>query len=219
MKVKICGITSITDGLAAVEAGADLIGLNLYAKSPRYLTPEAAYEIVTALKAELGTNHPIIVGLFVNQIVSTISQVMKTVGFHHVQLSGDESAEVVRELRGTAYKAIRPPSQEEALKDIAHFEGVASPDENIPSLLLDAFHPNLYGGTGVQASVEIAQVVHSKTSRMMLAGGLKPDNVGALVKAIRPWGVDVASGVEIDGKAGKKDALKMRDFVQAAKQE
>ncbi|NDJ62161.1 MAG: phosphoribosylanthranilate isomerase [Chloroflexi bacterium] len=214
-KVKICGITSLEDARTAALAEAGLLGFNFYKRSPRYITPEAAMTICDALRAEFGAACPILVGLFVNEIVGHISVTMEKVGLRFVQLSGDESIDVLRELRGTAYKAIGPRNEAEALDDLKYFEPVAPTDERIPSLLLDAYHPDLYGGTGVQASIEIAQAVKAQTPRLMLAGGLNPENVGGIVAAVQPWGVDVASGVEVPDQPGVKDRGKLRAFVQA----
>jgi phosphoribosylanthranilate isomerase len=214
-RVKICGITSLEDALAAANAGADMLGFNFYKRSPRYIEPEAAETLCDALRTELGANCPILIGLFVNEVVGRISITMGKVGFKFVQLSGDESGEMVRELKGTGYKAIRPRSKAEALDDAAYFLQYAPADERIPSLLLDAYHPDLYGGTGEQASLEVAQAVKAIVPRLMLAGGLKPETVGEIVQQVQPWGVDVASGVEIEGQPGKKDHAKLRDFVQA----
>jgi phosphoribosylanthranilate isomerase len=216
-KVKICGITSLEDALAAANTGADMLGFNFYKRSPRYIEPDAAATLCGALRAELGANCPALVGLFVNEVVGRISITMGKVGFKFVQLSGDESGEMVRELKGTGYKAIRPRNKAEALDDAAYFLQYAPANEAIPSLLLDAYHPDLYGGTGEQASLEIAQAVKAVVPRLMLAGGLKPEMVGEIVKQVQPWAVDVASGVEVEGQPGKKDAAKVKDFVQAAK--
>lgn len=214
MIVKICGITTLDDAREAAAAGADMLGLNFFPKSPRYLAPEAARDLATALRAELGENCPVLVGLFVNEGVGTISTTMEKVGLNFAQLSGDESADVLRELRGIAYKSIRPRTLAEALDDAAYF---ALPnDARIPQVLVDAYHPQLYGGTGEQASADVAVAVRERNPRMMLAGGLTPENVAARVAAIQPWGVDAASGVEGD-TPGRKDAAKVRAFVAAAK--
>lgn len=191
-----------------------MLGLNFFPKSPRYLAPEAARDLANALRAELGDKCPVLVGLFVNEVVGKISVTMEKVGLSFAQLSGDESVEVLRELRGIAYKSIRPRTLAEALVDAAYF--AVPTDERIPSLLLDAYHPQLYGGTGEQASAEVAIAVRESNPRMMLAGGLTPENVAARVAAIQPWAVDVASGVEGD-TPGRKDAAKVRAFVAAAK--
>ena len=216
MKVKVCGITTLDDALMASRAGADLLGLNFYPKSPRYIAPDAARELANALRAELGAACPVLVGLFVNEIVGRISITMEKVGLNFAQLSGDESVEMLRELRGIGFKQIRPRSEKEALDDTAYFGQVSIRDERIPSLLLDAYHPQLYGGTGEQASAEVATAVRQKTARVMLAGGLTSENVAARIAAIQPWGVDVASGVEGE-TPGRKDAAKVKAFIAAAK--
>lgn len=215
-RVKICGIKTLDDARAAADAGADMIGLNFFKKSPRCIEQEAARALCTALRAEFGEKCPRLVGLFVNEIVSNISTAMDFVGLDFVQLSGDESVEMLKELRGTAFKAIRPRSQAEALDDVRYFASGIPSDETMPSLLLDAFSPALYGGTGEQAADGIGQAVRAETPRLMLAGGLTPDNVVGRIKAVQPWGVDVASGVEGD-ITGKKDHAKVRAFVAAAK--
>lgn len=217
IKVKICGITRLEDGLAAAEAGADLIGLNFYRSSPRFIDPVQARRLADGMRAELGAACPVLVGVFVNEIVGRMSITMEHVGLKFVQLSGDESGEMLRELRGTGYKAIRPRTVQEAVDDAVYFSQHAPADDRVPSLLLDAHHPALYGGTGEQANIDIAQAVKELTPRLMLAGGLRPDNVHTVIAAVRPWGVDVASGVEIDGQQGIKDHEKMRAFIQAVK--
>ena len=214
VKVKICGITTLEDGLTAARAGADLLGLNFFPKSPRYIHPDAARDLAEGLRAELGTSCPSLVGLFVNEVVGSISITMEKVGLNFAQLSGDESVEMLRELRGIAFKSIRPRSAKEALDDAAYFGQFPLTDTRISSLLLDAYHPQLYGGTGEQASAEVALAVREKTPRLMLAGGLTPENVAARIKAIEPWAVDVASGVE-GGTPGRKDAIKVQAFIAA----
>ncbi|MFQ3565578.1 MAG: phosphoribosylanthranilate isomerase [Aggregatilineales bacterium] len=217
VKVKICGIKRLEDGLAAAEAGADLIGLNFYRSSPRYIHPVDARRLADGMRAELGAACPVLVGVFVNEIVGRMSITMEQVGLKFVQLSGDESGEMLRELRGTGYKAIRPRTVQEAVDDAMYFDQYAPADDRVPSLLLDAHHPALYGGTGEQASIDVARAARDLTPRLMLAGGLRPDNVQAIITAVQPWGVDVASGVEVEGQQGIKDREKMRAFIQAVK--
>lgn len=212
--VKICGITTLEDALFAAEAGAHMLGLNFFKKSPRYLAPADARVIAQGLRAKLGTGAPLLVGVFVNEVVGRISVTMEEVGLNFAQLSGDESVEMLKELRGIGFKCLRPRNQSEALMD-ADYYGAAPPDARIPSLLLDAYNAALYGGTGERASIEIALALKEKTPRLMLAGGLNPDNIGATVKEVRPWGVDVASGVE--SGAGRKDSAKVRAFIEAVK--
>lgn len=215
--VKICGVTTLDDALHAARAGADMIGLNFYRRSPRFLEPDAARTLADALRAELGAHCPLLVGVFVNEGVGTISTTMERVGLKAAQLSGDESVDMLRELRGVGFKAVRPRSRAEALDDVAYFKPAVSADERLPALLLDAYHPDLYGGSGEAASLEVAEAVREVLPRFMLAGGLTPDNVAARVESIRPWGVDVASGVEIEGQPGRKDAARVSAFIRAAK--
>lgn len=215
--VKICGVTTFADALSAAEAGADMLGLNFYKRSPRYLEPEAAREIAVALRAQLGAACPLLVGVFVNEVVGRVSQTMEIVGLNFAQLSGDEFGEMLKEMRGVAFKGIRPRNCAEALDDAAYYQKAQATDPRAPSLLLDAHHPTLYGGTGEQARVDITLAVRAQVARLMLAGGLTPDNVAYIVHEVQPWGVDVASGVEVDGQPGRKDAAKMRAFVNAVR--
>lgn len=218
VKVKICGITRLEDAVAATQAGADLLGFNFYKKSPRYVTPETAATICDALRGQFGAECPVLVGVFVNEVVGVISAITRKAGLNCAQLHGDESEAMLKELYGIGFKAIRPMNLAQVLDDVNYFKTQFPTDERWPSLLLDAYHPNLYGGTGEQANTEVALAVKAQVPRLMLAGGLTPENVGGRVQAIQPWGVDTASGVEVDGQAGIKDAAKMKAFVEAVRQ-
>jgi phosphoribosylanthranilate isomerase len=215
--IKICGITTLDDARAAAIAGADMLGFNFYKRSTRYIDVDAALTICAALRAEFGTACPILVAVFVNEIVGRISMTLEKVGIKVAQLSGDESTDMLRELRGIGFKAIRPRNKIEALEDAAYFLNGAPTDEGLPSLLLDAYSAGQYGGTGVVASLEIAQAVKAVVPRLMLAGGLTPENIGDVVRAVQPWGVDVASGIEIPDQPGVKDHDKLRAFIAAAR--
>lgn len=217
MRVKICGITQYEDAVTAAELGADMIGWNFYKPSPRYIEPEMARMFCDQLRIDLGTHCPVMVGVFVNLPVSEISRIIEVAGLDFAQLSGDESDEMLHELRGVGYKAIRPPNEFLAIDDATYYSKEIITDERIPSLLLDAYHPKLYGGTGEQASIEVALKVKSMVPRLMLAGGLTPENIASRVRAIQPWGVDVASGVEYEGYPGIKDPDKVHVFIEAAK--
>ena len=218
VKVKVCGITRFEDALAAAEAGVDLLGFNFYKKSPRYITPEAAALICDNLRAQVGNACPVLVGVFVNEVVGVISAITRKAGLNCAQLHGDESEAMIKELYGIGFKAIRPMNLAQALDDVSYFKPQFPTDERWPSLLLDAYHPKLYGGTGEQASTEVALAVKAQVPRLMLAGGLTAENVAGRVQAIQPWAVDTASGVEVDGQAGIKDAGKIKAFVDAVRQ-
>jgi phosphoribosylanthranilate isomerase len=214
--VKICGVTTLDDALAAAQAGADLIGLNFYPPSPRYLTPEGAAQIAGGLREALGEACPLLGGVFVDEAPEQVRQIRRLAGLDFVQLSGDEPVSDLALLDGYAVKGLRPRDRDEAVQSVEVYQPHAPRADNLPSLLLDAYHPDLYGGTGEQASVEVAAAVRAATPRLMLAGGLTPENVAERVRAIRPWGVDVASGVEGAVK-GRKDAARMRAFVEAVR--
>jgi phosphoribosylanthranilate isomerase len=216
MRVKICGITTLDDALMAADAGADMLGFNFWLKSKRYIAKEDAAELCSALRAELAADCPLLVGVFVNMVVSDVSRTLEVVGLDFAQLAGDESEAMLRELRGTAFKAIRPANAYQAQDDLAYFGPVMPANEWMPSILLDASVPGQYGGTGQTASDEVVEIVKAGVPRLMLAGGLTPDNVAERVATVRPWGVDAASGVEGD-MPGRKDKDKVREFILAAR--
>lgn len=216
--IKICGVTTLDDALLCAETGADLLGLNFYPPSPRSLSLDAARVIAEGLRATLGQRCPLLVGVFVNAAPDELKLVQQTVGLDAVQLSGDEPLATTLALSGRAIKALRPQSVDEALAQLEAYRPAFPGDLRLPSLLLDAYHPALYGGTGAQASLEIALAVRARVPRLLLAGGLTPDNVGERVRAIQPWGVDVASGVEGD-TPGVKDPARVRAFISAVREE
>jgi phosphoribosylanthranilate isomerase len=198
VRVKICGITRVEDALAAVALGADMIGLNFYPPSPRSLTIESAMEICRAVgrRCEL-------VGVFVNADREYIAERMGALGLDLLQFHGDEDEQA---LAGWPVKVIR------ALR----IKG-ESPRENVvPAtadyVLLDTFHPELFGGTGQSRSLDGLKGL--ELSRIFISGGLNPDNVGEAV-ALRPYAVDVASGIET--APGIKDPSKLRSFILNAK--
>jgi phosphoribosylanthranilate isomerase len=208
MKVKICGITNLDDAHAAIEAGADLLGFNFYAKSSRYLAPEKAREIATQIRSN--GQRPLLVGVFVNSPLEDVRSILEIARIDLAQLHGDEPVNILEQLHGRGFKALRPASEEEAHIDAEWF---APHGPNAPVLLIDAYRKDQYGGTGHVADWSVATKL-AQQYPILLAGGLTPDNVAAAIRQVKPWGVDVASGVEC--APGKKDVDKMRLFVERA---
>ncbi|MBN1581680.1 MAG: phosphoribosylanthranilate isomerase [Anaerolineae bacterium] len=213
-KVKICGITNVDDARCAVEAGADFLGFILYPKSPRYITPEQIASITLTIRDEFGAQTPRFVGVFVNETVEQVKTAIHAAGLDLAQLHGDERPREVKALFPYAFKALRPQTLEEAETALARFRPVFLQNDDLPQLLVDAYHPQHYGGTGTQADIDIAQWL-SRPIRLLLAGGLAPENVAAAIAQAQPWGVDVSSGVE--ASKGIKDHGRIRAFINAAK--
>jgi phosphoribosylanthranilate isomerase len=200
-RIKFCGIKTVGDALAAMEAGADLIGFNFYPKSPRAIDVGRCRDIMSVMRK---FGHITYVGVFVNASVAEVRGTIETCGLSLAQLHGDETAELVQSLQGKAFKAFRGVPQ-----SINGFSrGVA------PALLVDAAVKGAYGGTGITADWDGAADL-AKRLPILLAGGLTPKNVTEAVQQVRPWGVDVASGVEAD--VGQKDPVKMKAFVEAVR--
>ncbi len=199
-KIKICGIKTLTDARAAMDAGADLIGFNFYRKSPRYVEVGLCRGIMSTMRNFGG--HVQYVGVFVNASVAEICATMETCGLNLAQLHGDESPDMLEELGGKGFKAFRgiPENIDSFARDQA------------PAFLLDASVKGLYGGSGVTADWSMAAEVAVKYP-LLLAGGLTPENVADAVRQVKPWGVDVASGVE--SEPGRKDPSKIKAFVKA----
>lgn len=212
-RIKICGIKTLEDALACADA--DMLGFNFYPKSPRYIAPNDARTITDELRQR--DRCPQLIALFVNANPNLMLDMVEIAGMDAIQLSGDETPEIIADLDFPVYKAIRPRAQAEAETLASSYLPHAPEDIDLPALLVDAYHKELYGGTGEQASLDIALAVKRLAPRMMLAGGLTPDNITDRVQAIQPWGVDVASGVETD-QPGIKDHAKVRAFIDAVRQ-
>ncbi len=206
--VKICGIRTLADALAAVDAGADLLGFNFYPPSPRYISPDECAALVSELKAAR-PHLPKLVGVFVNPDPAEVLSLLAACRLDYAQFSGDEPVDALKPLNMVAFKAIRPRTLADAQRLAKRYRMRGQ-----PALLLDASNTGLYGGSGAIADWSIAAAL-AQTMPLMLAGGLTPDNVAEAVVAVRPWGVDVASGVE--SAPGVKDAGKMKQFIERAK--
>jgi phosphoribosylanthranilate isomerase len=200
VRVKICGITNLDDALTAVEAGADALGFVFYEKSPRFITPKKAAEIIRGLPPFLTT-----VGLFVNSDIGFVNSTADSCGVDIVQLHGDETVDFCSLVNRRVVKVFRIRN-EESLRMIK--------DYCVAGFLLDAYSPEAYGGTGKSFNWEIARDA-KKYGSVILAGGLTPDNVRQAVEAVKPYAVDVSSGVE--AAPGRKDPDKVREFIKMAK--
>lgn len=213
--VKICGLTNLEDARQAAEAGADLLGLIFYDKSARYVTVEQAAAIVAGLRRTSIRPLPRVVGVFCNEPPAGVRGTIETVGLDLVQLHGDEPVDQVQALGEQAYKAIRPETVMQARAQAQVYARGGQRESEIPDLLVDAYHPHRYGGTGRRADMTLARDL-SRRYRLLLAGGLTPDTVGEVVMQVRPWGVDVSSGVERE--KGKKDPDRVRAFIQEVRE-
>jgi phosphoribosylanthranilate isomerase len=208
VKVKICGLTNLIDAQVALEAGADFLGFILYAKSPRYVAPSQ----VAQLLAELALPpHVQSVGVFVNTPTDDVLTILAETGLNLAQLHGDEPVAALAQLNGRGFKAVRP--MDAAAAQQANIF-TPYPQATAPQLMLDAYHPTAYGGTGHQADWSLAADVAQTTPRLLLAGGLTAENVQDAIATVAPWGVDVASGVESAPR--RKDHAQVRAFVANA---
>ena len=200
VRVKICGITTINDAMTAAEAGAEALGFVFYEASPRNVSPEQAKEIIRQLPPFVQT-----VGLFVNESLSRVNSLADTCGLDIVQLHGDEQPDFCNGVTRRVIKALR-------IKDISDLKSIAS--YQVSTFLLDAWSSSAPGGTGERFNWDIAAEA-SKNHKIILAGGLTPDNIIEAVKQTRPYAVDVSSGVE--SAPGKKDPDKVLSFIRNSK--
>jgi phosphoribosylanthranilate isomerase len=200
MKVKICGIQDLQTALLAIEAGADAIGF-VFAKSKRTITPEKAEQI-----AKHFPSHILKIGVFVNEPLEQLTRIHKQVGLDYVQCHGDESVEFMKSLPFQAIKAVGISS----INDIKYANHYGT-----DFLLFDSPKGEYEGGTGTKFTWELLQKSSVGKNRMILAGGLTPENVAEAIKIVKPFMVDVSSGVETDGR---KDIDKIREFIIRAKE-
>ena len=201
VKVKICGITSVADGLAAAEAGADMVGLMFYEKSPRHVSLPAAVEIARALPPFV-----LKVGVFVNPAADRVTRAIGECGLSLLQFHGDEPPEFCTGFGMMSLKAFR-------IRDVESLQALGN--YNTDAYLLDAYSASGLGGTGEKFNWDLAVEAKKFGRPIFLAGGLTPENVAAAVHQVQPFAVDVSSGVE--SAPGKKDHAKVKAFIQAAK--
>ncbi len=202
--VKICGITRVEDGLAALAAGADWLGFIRWEGSKRWQRAEACAELIAALRA--GAGRPFeAVAVYVDAPAEVMEREAERLGLDRIQLHGEESAAVARGLSRPAIKVLRVRDGA-ALAAAEAYEGV--------DLLTDTYDAALPGGTGRGYDYEMLRGLVGRR-RVIVAGGLTPENVGAVVASLGPWGVDVSSGVETS--PGVKDESRMKAFIKAAR--
>ncbi len=211
-QVKICGIKEEYHALAAVEAGADFIGF-VFAPSKRQVSFARAHEIINAVKGR--SNAVKTVGVFVNTPVQEVNRVAEYCQLDWIQLSGDETWDYCREIEIPIIKVVHVPAGKTAMQIIAETKkGSQLSLRHGLICLLDSQGGTAYGGTGQAFNWQLAKEA-STSLPIIIAGGLTPQNVGKLVRNIRPWGVDVSSGIETNGR---KDAVKIREFIQTVRE-
>ena len=200
--VKICGITSLADARAAVDAGADALGFNFYPRSPRYISPTNAREIIDQLPDSVMK-----VGVFVNEKLQSLLTIATEANLSAVQLHGDEPPDYCRQL-GEKYVI-------KALGATSEFDWSAVTAYGVQAIMLDTKDERLRGGTGRVFDWSIAQHPDNSIPRLFLAGGLSPENVADAIATVRPYAVDACSSLE--QMPGKKDHERVRAFVKAVR--
>jgi len=199
IRVKICGITRVEDAKASLDLGADAIGFVFYPKSPRYIEPTKAKDIVSYVSPFITS-----VGVFVNESLENIISIANTCKLDVIQLHGDEQQDIIDKIPRKIVKAIRIKDE----TDLQRFNLYSDVD----AFLLDTFVENKLGGTGQVFDWKIAEKAKSK-GKIILSGGLNPDNIAEAISKVKPYGVDVSSGIEL--MPGKKDYALARRFLEA----
>jgi phosphoribosylanthranilate isomerase len=197
--VKVCGITSLADALAAVDAGADALGFNFFRPSPRYIAPPDARKIIDQLPETV-----LKVGVFVNEGIHSVVRIAEEAGLSAVQLHGDESPEYCRELVGTY-----------VIKAFGAGDNLNLKAYDVDAIMLDTKDDLLHGGTGRTFDWSIAQRTNRSVPKLFLAGGLSPENVAEAIATVRPYAVDACSSLE--ERLGKKNHERVRAFVKAVR--
>ncbi len=198
VRVKVCGITNLDDALAALDMGADALGFNCYPPSPRFVPPAVAAEIVARLPGTTCT-----AGVFVNASRQEVESIAARVGFTALQFHGNEDPSFCRGWPQKVIKAIRVRDRKAAAEALRYA---------VDFILADAYVEERFGGTGQRVALEHLDGFERR--RLILAGGLTPQNVAAAVRTVQPFAVDVASGIE--QSPGKKDWTLMRRFITHA---
>ncbi|HYW71414.1 MAG TPA: phosphoribosylanthranilate isomerase [Pyrinomonadaceae bacterium] len=207
-KVKICGVTNIDDARAVADAGADIIGLNFYRPSARYIAPDAARALVNEIKARDWKLS--VVAVFVDEPIESVIDIANTTGIDTVQLHGDESPAFCEELNTRDGLSVI-----KALRVRERFNSLDALQYPVAAILLDAFHNTLRGGTGLTVDFEVARETRQQVPRLFLSGGLSPENVADAIRQVNPYAVDACSLLE--SAPGKKDTARVRAFVAAVR--
>jgi phosphoribosylanthranilate isomerase len=210
VRVKICGLTRVDEAIACAELGAQWIGLNFHLGSPRYVTPEQAAAIITALPASASP-----VGVFVDQPPARVSELARNLGIGIIQLHGEEPPQDLVALRQFQLVRAFRPDRAAAWRDVIEYLDKARALGRCPdAFLLDALVSGQAGGTGSVVADDVLGAIPPLPS-LILAGGLTPENVGVRVARVKPWMVDVASGVE--RSPGRKDLDRVAAFIRQAR--
>ncbi|MCS6989596.1 MAG: phosphoribosylanthranilate isomerase [Chloroherpetonaceae bacterium] len=211
VKVKICGITNLDDALAAADFGADALGFNFYERSLRYISPRKAKKIIDKLPSFVQT-----VGVFVDDTPKEINEICDYAGIATAQLHDEKmSLKDTLKVVPRVVKTFRVHSKFQVSEVKWFYEKTG-----VNTFLFDAYHEKMLGGTGKQIQIELAKKLASSVEKfgyVVIAGGLNEDNVQKVIKAVKPYAIDVASGVESD--IGKKDHKKLKRFIERAKTE
>jgi len=213
--IKICGITNPEDARAAIEAGADMLGFNFYRPSPRFIEPDDARKIIEELQSELENSPeaPMMVGVFVNESSpEALVRIARESGVTAAQLHGDESKEFY-----SAVKRIWPDGRLiiKAFRVDATFDPREVATYEADAIMLDSFHTQLWGGTGQVIDSSVARRAREIFPRLILAGGLSPENVAEAIAEVQPFAVDACSSLE--SSPGRKDLKRVSAFVRAAR--
>ena len=212
--VKICGIGTPEDARAATEAGADFIGMVFVPERRRRISPDAAREIVDAVR-DMDSPSPRIVGLFADQPLEEVNETIAHCALDAVQLCGGESVEFTAHVDCEVIKVIHIPASYRAPDDVPEIAARVQEYADASCLItLDRLVEGLQGGTGQSFNLDVAASLAHRGHSFLLAGGLNPANVGRIISAVRPWGVDVSTGIET---LGKKDRRKIQRFVSNAR--
>ena len=222
IRVKICGIGNPDDACVAAEAGTDFIGMVFVPERRRRITPDDAKDIVNSVRAldaplqpGSGQASPRMVGLFADQPLQEVNEIVAHCALDAVQLCGQESVEYASAVDCEVIKVVHVPASYRAPDDVPQLAGRVQEYAEAGCLVtLDRLVEGIQGGTGQSFNLEVAASLSSRGVSFLLAGGLTPANVGRAISIVRPWGVDVSSGVET---IGKKDRRKIRRFVENAR--